>query len=175
MIAQLFIWFASDGLAFIAMVVLTILSAVTLSLSIKTAVDTCRNSDIKPSGTVAEDFTPLGSYHFTSSNIRVMLTAQCQDFQKKYKNAEAVVTSLPTNVLFENINAVLVNKGVGPLIANKFTPLGSYPQSSKAIKVVLYADCLNAKGSPVKSEIDITNFSTSQTIDNMNGKLTKSK
>jgi hypothetical protein len=105
----------------------------------------------------------------------VVLTAQCQDFQKKYQHAQATITQLPTNVLFENINGTLVYKEVGPLFAQKFTPLGSYPKSSKTIKVLLHADCINVKGSVVKSEIDITNFSTTQTIDNMNGKLTKSK
>ena len=61
------------------------------------------------------------------------------------------------------------------LMAQKFKPLGSYPETSKAIKVMLYANCRNAKGTKVKSEIDITNFSTSQKLSNTNGVLKKEK
>ena len=173
LIAQLAIWFASDGVAFIAEVALVIMGAVTLGRAIYSAVNTCAGSNAPDFDALT--FTPLGSYQLSSSDIKVLLTAKCQDFQRKEKAASIDITNLTTNIFIENINGVLVNKREEVLTAQKFKPLGSYPASSKAIKVMLYANCKNAKGTKVKSEIDITNFSTSQKLSNSNGILKKEK
>jgi hypothetical protein len=173
MIAQLVIWFASDGVAFVAQVALTILSAVTLGRSIYDAVNTCTGS-ASPEFE-ATTFTPLGTYHRTSTGIKVLLTARCKDFQQKERSVELNITNLPLNTVFENVNGELINRGEEVLFAQKFTPLGSYVKTSKAIKVMLYANCEDARGTEVTSQLDITNFSTSQPILNQNGVLKKGR
>lgn len=172
LIAQLAIWFASDGIAFIAEVALIILSAVSLISSIYTAVTTCAGT--KPPPYVAFSFLPLGSYVKSSSGMRVTLTAQCLDYQRKYKEASLELTDLPTNIYVENINGKLVVTGEDALVAQKFKPLGNYVNTSKSVKVTLQALCqYKDSGGRVKSEIDITGFSTSQKIANINGVLKK--
>lgn len=171
LIAQLTIWFASDGVAFVAEVALVIVGAVSLGLSIKDAVNTCAGS--KSPQYEAPTFKPLGSYLLSSKNQKVVLSAKCLDVKRNQKDSSIEITDLATNIFIENIDGKLINKKQEVFTALKFKPLGSYPETSKSIKVVLSASCKNKKGNYVNSQIDITNFSTTQKLANVDGVLKK--
>jgi hypothetical protein len=169
-IAQLTAWLATDGIAFIAEVALSLGSAGAMVVSIANAVNTCMANNAPAPVTVK--FTPAGSYAYTASNIKVTLSASCKNITGLYVDSQLDITELSRNVQIDNNNGRLQVSKVTGNPAATFSPQGSYASPSQSVKVTLSADCKTMNGNTVSSSIDITNLPVGKEIANINGVLT---
>ncbi|WP_207429034.1 hypothetical protein [Pedobacter sp. SYSU D00535] len=175
-IAQLIAWFATDGVAFVAQVAMTIMSAEMLIESIVKAISTCSAGDCPvPHNDATTKFIPAGSYLYTASDVAVTLKASCKNLTNQKVDSSLDVSGLSTKALIKNKNGVLQFDGLGTQFSNSYAPLGSYTLSCEGIKVVLSANCKNISGDTVKSTLDITDLPAGKTISNINGVLTIDK
>lgn len=175
-VAQLIVWFASDGVAFIAQAAIAMANAANLIADVVKAVQICTSNNCTPAAPSASStttFLPAGSFSYTASNVAVTVTAICKLQAGGTVASTLDITQLPLDTAIQNINGSLQQSPNEQIQQPSiYTPQGSYLQTSQNIKVVLTADCKAINGNTISSSIEITELSTSQTISNINGLLT---
>ncbi|NCD70263.1 CVNH domain-containing protein [Mucilaginibacter agri] len=170
-IAQFTVWFATEGIAFIAEVALLLASAGFLIADIVKAVNVCTADECTPAKAPVENFTPAGSFINSADNVLVTLFAQCKNKAGVYVDSTLNITNIATIKQVDNADGKLVFAPATGSKATTFTPNGSYRSSSQNIKVTLSAACKNMQGNTVNSVLDITDLALSKEIANANGQL----
>jgi len=170
-IAQFTVWFATEGVAFIAEVALLLVSAGFLIADIAGAITICNKEDCKPAVTPALTFTPAGSFINTAENVKVTLSAQCKNMAGQYVDSTLDITKLAVNTQIDNNNGKLVIAQTPGVLATTFMPVGSYRSSAQNIKVTLSASCKNMRGEVVESSLIVTDLPIKNEIANANGQL----
>ncbi|RFZ92301.1 hypothetical protein D0C36_12765 [Mucilaginibacter conchicola] len=170
-IAQFTVWFATEGVAFIAEVVLLLANAGFLIKDIANAVSVCTKEECAPLAAPSVTFTAAGSFINTADNVKLILSAQCKNIEGKYIDSSLDISKLAANTQIDNNNGVLVISKAAGTQADTFKPVGSYRNSSQNIKVTLSASCLNMKGNRVDTALDVTDLDIKHEIANSNGQL----
>ncbi len=115
------------------------------------------------------NFLPNGSYQKTSRNVRATLYCQAQKKDGSWIPASLDLTHLvEPNVVNENGH---LHDQAGNVKRNGYLPGGSYHASTQSQCVILSALCKAGKHDWLWSTLDITNFSLTATLSNINGTL----
>lgn len=120
------------------------------------------------------EYVPAGSYKDSSRNIKVTLTAECEDEGGEWLSSELDLTPL-SDAEIANIDGQLTVVGRARTYLDRpFVPNGSYKLTSRAIQVTLSAECERINGLWRTSTLDLTDYAQlpGQSIANIDGTLT---
>lgn len=168
--AQLLFWFASDGIAFIALVAASMISFVEMAISVSNVLHSCFEK-LKKKEDPLFSFTPTGQYLSTAKDVKIIFSAIPK--KELYGPIEIEITNEQSDcyITYDKNNNLVKEKKKQKKGPDTFLPFGNYSDVFSNAHVRLECQLPDKEGAmkPVKKKISSTDVKNQ--LWNINGEV----